>query len=173
MHLIRLLPLAAAVMLVAFATACSTSGCLENQSAVPRAEFCSSATGETVSIDSMLVYGVGVPGDSLLKSDSRAAATVYLPLRSSSAATSFCFRYTEARLNSPALADTLTLAYTSEPRFVSEECGAMYFYRISSLTCTTHLIDSVALRDPLVDNVDRTTLAIYFRIAREEPDTIP
>ena len=169
-------------------SSCSTSGCLENQSALPKALFYTASVSESgdvtdriVSIDSIQVWGVGSPGDSLLV-DGRASST-YLPLRSSASSVSFCFHYTQRNLSSSALNDTLTLTYTSNPRFISEECGAMYFYTFTSLSSTRHLIDSVKLTDSLVTNFDKETLRIYFRTQEAddtgadetdtEPDTAP
>ena len=161
--------------LLLFLTSCSTSGCLENQSALPKALFYTASVSESgdvtdriVSIDSIQVWGVGSPGDSLLV-DGRASST-YLPLRSSASSVRFCFHYTQRNLSSSALNDTLTLTYTSDPRFISEECGAMYFYTVTSLSSTRHLIDSVRLTDSLVTNFDKETLRIYFR-TQEADDT--
>lgn len=158
-----LLTLTAICLLLA---SCSTTGCLENQSSLPVAGFYSSATESTVSIDSLQIWGVGSPGDSLLV-DGRASQT-YLPLRSTATTSSFCFHYAQKNLSNPGLNDTLTITYTSRPQFVSEECGAMYFYEITSASITNHLVDSVSIANPVVDNFDRETLKIYFRT--ETPD---
>lgn len=154
---------------------CSTSGCLENQSAIPKALFYTASVSEsgtvtntTIAIDSIQIWGVGSPGDSLLV-NGRASST-YLPLRSSATDAAFCIHYTQKALSSPALNDTLTLTYNSDPRFISEECGAMYYYTVSSLAVTHHLIDSVRLTDSLVTNFDKETLRIYFR-TRQADDT--
>lgn len=153
--------LTALLTLMVFATGCNSSGCMENQSSIPLAGFYSAGTEERVVIDSIKVYGLGAPGDSALTSSVR-ASQVYLPLRSSAESTAFCFRYLQKDLDTPQLIDTLTLDYDSEPRFVSEECGAMYFYHVRRLTHTRHLIDSVAMPDSLIDNVDIERLKIYF-----------
>ena len=141
----------AALAMIA-AAGCNSSGCLENQSSIPLAGFYSSGTDERVVIDSIKVYGLGAPGHSSLTASIR-ASQVYLPLRSSTDVTSFCFRYLQKDLDLPELIDTLTLEYDSEPRFVSEECGAMYFYHVRRLAYTRHLIDSVAMPDSLINNV--------------------
>lgn len=164
-----LMPMIAIIAMIATLPSCSTSGCLENQSALPKALFYSAASDaeKIISIDSIQVWGVGSPGDSLLV-DGRASAT-YLPLRSTAPSVAFCFHYTQRALSSSALNDTLTLTYDSSPQFISEECGAMYFYTISSLSVTHHLIDSVRLVDSLVTNFDKETLRIFFRTQEPEP----
>ena len=65
--------------------ACNTSGCTENQNSIPLAGFYSSATEAQVSLDSVGVYGVGAPGDSLLLSPGTSASQIYLPLNASAA----------------------------------------------------------------------------------------
>lgn len=44
----------------------------------------------------------------------------------------------------------------------------MYHYKVTRFTYTRHLIDSVAMTDSLITNVDRETIKIFFRTASEE-----
>lgn len=161
--------LATLAALIAAATGCNTSGCLDNQSAIPLAAFYSSATGEAISIDSVAIGGIGAPADSLLYDGSGAISQLYLPLRATRSSTSFRFTYLQSDLAAYGLNDDITLDYTSQARFISEECGAMYDYRITRCAYTTTLIDSVAVVDSLITNIDAVRLKIYFRTA--EPDT--
>lgn len=164
-----LLPIAAAALLLS-AAACNTTGCTDNQNSIPLAGFYSMATFEPLSLDSLAIGGVGAPGDSLLLSPSSRASSVYLPLRSTAAETSFFISYRQRLLDFPELNDTITFVYTSIPYFASEECGAMYHYRITSLTHTRHLIDSVGLADSLITNVERETVEIFFRTSEPPSD---
>lgn len=163
-HILALL----AILTVA-ATGCNTSGCLDNQSAIPLAAFYSSDTGEPISVDSIAIGGVGAPADSLLYNGKKAISQIYLPLRATQQTTSFRFTYLQAHLAEIGLTDEITLDYTSQARFISEECGAMYDYRITRCDYTTVLIDSVAVVDSLITNIDAVRLKIFFRTA--EPDT--
>ncbi len=63
----------------------------------------------------------------------------------------------------PAIADTLTFKYERIPYFASEDCGAMYRYKVTEFTATRYMIDSIALVDSVMTNVDRQTIQIYFR----------
>lgn len=159
-----LLPLLAA--LAAALGGCNTSGCLDNQNSIPLAGLYDSATGSAVTVSGLEVGGVGAPADSLLSSGS-AISQIYLPLRSLYSSAAFYFRYpaTEADGGDAILPDTITIRYDSEPYLASEECGAMYRYRITSLAHTTHAIDSVAILDSLVTNVDIQRLHIYLRLS--------
>lgn len=147
---------------------CNTSGCIENQNSIPLAGFYSYTTGQAISIDSVAIGGVGAPDDSLLNTG-RAVSTIYLPLRSTAHTTSFYIRYLQRNMDG--MADTISFSYDSEPRFVSEDCGAMYFYRITSVSHTSLLIDSIGITDSLITNADIERIRIYFR-TNEDPELL-
>ena len=47
----------------------------------------------------------------------------------------------------------------------------MYHYLITDYAYTTHLIDSVAVTDSLITNIDHETIQIFFRTAEpSQPD---
>ncbi len=161
---------------IAMLAGCNTAGCIDNLNSIPVAGFYSMGSGDAVTIDSLAVWGVGARGDSLLLSPQSGASQLYLPLRSSATVTSFCFAYKAKALDHPSLNDTVTIAYTARPWFISEDCGAGYRYSIGSVTHTSHLIDSVGVADSLVTNIVSENLRIYFRTtsssgAGEEPET--
>lgn len=162
--------LAIVLTALAGATACNTSGCLDNGSAIPLAGFYSSATGADVSLDSLRVHGIGAPADSAVIRPGNEASQIYLPMHAGNPSTAWCIAYSYKGLDNPAFNDTLTFDYEEIPYFASEECGAMYIYRLSSVRHTCHLIDSVTLTDSLITNLDIETIRIYFRTsAPEEP----
>lgn len=156
-----------AVLLMLLAAACNTSGCLDNGSAIPRAGFYASADGSAATLDSLEIGGVDAPADSLVLKAGTAASEVYLPMPPQSTSVQWAIAYRYRRLDSPALNDTISMTYESIPYFASEECGAMYVYRLTGLRHTSHLIDSITVADSLITNVDRTSLQIYFCIATE------
>lgn len=151
---------------------CNTSGCLDNQNSLPLAGFYASETGSPVSLDSLDIGGVGAVADSLLVKAGQSVSSVYLPLRSQKDFTEFFihYAYPEQGLDDETLNDTIGFTYTSQPYFASEECGAMYRYKVSRLDYTTHLIDSVILVDSLITNVDTERLRIYFKVTTMEPE---
>lgn len=160
--------------LASLASACNTNGCLDNQSALPLAGMYSAATGNPISINNIEISGIGAPGDSVLLDKGTSVSEIYLPMRTTQQQTSWRIRYFQESLEG--IEDTLTFDYESEPYFVSEECGAMYFYRIKNYTYTNNVIDSVAVTDSLITNVERIRIEIYFRTSTpdtptETPDT--
>lgn len=148
-------------------TSCNTSGCTENRSAVPLAAFYNSATGQEIQLDSVSISGVGAPADSVLSPAGRPVSQVYLPMRPTEPSVEWCLAYKWKALDDPGLYDTIAIGYDSRPYFASEECGVYYRYRITSLSCTDHLIDSVSVADSLITNIDRVYLKIYFRVAQD------
>lgn len=155
---------------------CNTAGCTDNHSALPMMGFYNMATQSPVILDSLELGGIGAPDDSLLVKSGSSVQSLYFPLRFDSEQTSFRFHcdYKEQGLDKPELDDILTIRYTSEPYFASEECGAFYVYRVTGISYTKHLIDSVAVVDSVINNIDMERFKVFFRIAEpetpEEPD---
>ena len=166
----KLLPIFACAILAVAAAACGSGGCLENGSTLPLAGLYSSSTDKEIAVDSLEVRGLGAPADSVLLSPGRGASKIYMPFRADYESVSWVFSIHTRELNYPELYDTITFEYTTIPYFASADCGALYIYRVDRFTTTTHLIDSVAITDPLFTNVDREQIRIYYRTAQEEPD---
>lgn len=163
-----------AVACTALLTGCNNTGCVDMRSAVPKADFYSFTTGNKLTVDSIMITGIGAPGDSVLYGPGERLSSVFLPMPPTRNTVQWRFAYCSEELAALELADTLTMAFDRSEWFAGEECGAMYNYRITAVTCTRHLIDSVALIDSVVTNMDRPTLNIYFRTAESDesgPDT--
>ena len=156
--------------LAMFIAACSSSGCLENGSTLPLAGLYSSSTGNAISIDSLEVRGIGAPGDSVLLSPSRGVSSIYMPFRADYESVSWVFSVASRALNYPELYDTITFGYTTIPYFAGADCGALYIYRVNTISTTRHLIDSVIVSDSLFTNADREQIRIYYRTSDREDD---
>ena len=157
--------------LAAIAYGCSTDGCTDLRSAIPKAGFYSSANARKISLDSLQIAGIGAPGDSILLAAGNAESEVYLPMRSQQTTTTWCLSYKWKNTDHPGLNDTITFRYTAQPYFASAECGAMYRYHVHSFSYTTHMIDSVKMTDSLITNNDAEQIQIFFRTAAEEGGT--
>ena len=136
---------------------CSDDGCIDNQSSIPLARFYSAETKSSIE-----VYGVGATGDSLLTTAGVETGETYLPFKSSQKNTAFCFHYTDFGATN-VYNDTIWFEYESYPYFASEECGAMYRYKITSVRHTNIIIDSVEIIDPVINNVDAERIKIFFK----------
>ncbi|MDE6334927.1 MAG: hypothetical protein K2L77_09815 [Muribaculaceae bacterium] len=157
------------MVLGAAAAACNSTGCLDNGSALPLAGFYSSATADPISVDSVEIAGVGAPGDSVLEKAHLALSKVYLPMNPSASVTRWAFIYRQKQLQALGITDTISFDYEAIPYFASEECGAMYIYRITGVRHTDNFIDSITLTDSLITNVEAERIKIFFRTAQEEP----
>lgn len=153
---------------MAMLSACNTGGCTDLRSAVPRADFYSSDNNRPITVDSLSITGIGVPGDSVLYGPGTRNNSVYLPMPPVSNTVRWRFAYMQKDLAASGIADTLTIDFERTPWFAGEECGAMFKYRITSVQCTANVIDSVTVVDSVVVNVDNPSLNIYFHTAQEE-----
>lgn len=145
---------------------CNTNGCLENRNSVPLAGFYSDSTLRPITIDSIQITGEGMPEDDPLLDAGTRVKEIYLPMRSTHQSTSWVFSYKQKNLDFPELNDTITFDYDSTPFFAGNECGVVYYYHITHMDYTSHLIDSVAITDSLITNVDVERIQIYFRTAQ-------
>ena len=160
MNRLQILLLFALIMTL---TGCSTGACYDNQNSLPKAGFYSAETGEAVSISGVAIGGVGAPNDSLLCEASETASEVYLPFRPNEETTSFAFR-------SGGIADIVTFSYETRPYFASADCGAVWVFRIKEVSWRGALIDSVAVIDSLITNVDAQQLKIFVNAPEPEED---
>lgn len=153
------------MMLLATAAGCSDT-CTENKNALPLAGFYASGGGaERITLDSLEVTGVGMPGDSALSPASASKDELYLPFRIDCDTTRYAFRDSHLAGGET---DTVTFIYSRTPRFVNVECGVSYVFGIKSISCQGILIDSVRCPDGYIDNVNRENLEIYFAVKDTE-----
>lgn len=153
---------------VAALAGCNTSGCTDNRSSLLLTGFYAMETRKAITVDSLEIGGVDAPHDSLLVAIDDKVSEFYMPLRSQFTSTTFNIHYASKALDDPAIDDVITLDYQAEPYFASEECGAMYRYRVHRLEYTRHIIDSIALPDSLIDNVNTQRMKIFLRTEAPE-----
>ena len=130
---------------------CGSNGCVDNRSSIPLAQFYSYDAQETaLSVDSISIFGIGQPTDSMLLDSAVAVTQVYLPLR-----------FTQ---------DTLTFVYRSYPYFVSIDCGAMYNFVIDTCRYTRNILDSVSVTVPEITNKNVESIRIFYTVQTQTPD---
>lgn len=71
--------------------------------------------------------------------------------------------YYYLKLDSAAVADTLTFLYTRTPHFVSPGCGFATFSTINEVLCTMHTIDSVYINDKEVTSDNTRNVFLYIK----------
>lgn len=160
----RAIPILWLAALVGVASCSET--CNENRNALPLAGlYASGDNSQRISLDSLRVVGVGVPGDSALYDGNTRIEQLYLPFRIDSDTT--CYVFSDSHLYGGAR-DTVTFVYSRTPRFVSEECGVSYLFDIRRITSQGVLIDSVTCPEGFIDNVNSENLRIYFAVSSEQ-----
>lgn len=161
-------------LLLAAASGCATDECLDNQNSLPLAGFYSSTSvPQPVTLDSISLYGVGAPGDSLVLNNARSVSQTYLPFRIDEEETSFRIYYeSTATINGGRpLYDEIKFSYGIEPWFVSSACGAIYKYKIRDISYTTLFLDSVTCPKGIIDNVPGQNIMFYFRVSQGGEDS--
>ena len=157
--------LPAVLLLIVCAWGCNSEECYDNKNALPLAGFYDSAdTLRQVSVDSLEVYGIGAPRDSILSDGKTAKNELYLPFRLVSDTTSYVFRYLRKDLAALDISDTVTFIYTREPRLVSASCGVSYLFTMKKIEYSRQLIDSVTCPFGFITNKPIQNLKIFFRI---------
>lgn len=152
-------------LLFAVIQGCASDECEGNKNSLPLAAFMSSALEpQSVSIDSLSIYGIGAPGDSILLDSAVNVSQTFLPFRIDEGSTTYVIQYLQKLLASQDMRDTLTFTYDIVPQFVSSACGAIYFYDNVRVSHTTHFIDSVSCPDGRITNANITNIFIYFRV---------
>lgn len=147
---------------VLFIVGCSSSGCLDNGSALPLAGFYSSTTMEAITLDSIEIAGMDAPNDSVLMKPGK-HSQVYLPMDPAADEVTWFITYKYKALEEHSITDAITMHYRAFPYFASEACGAMYAYRVTGVEYSGFLIDSVAIVDSLFTNTERERIKIFFR----------
>lgn len=155
------------IVCVVLLASCSTNECYDNRNSMPLAGFYSSGTPvQSVSVDSLKVYALGVPGDSvLLKPSTAAIRELYLPFNIDADHTDYVF--TNARTN---VSDTVRFSYNARPWLASEACGVVYRFEMNEISWSGALIDSVTCPEGVITNRPVENLKIYFKV-RTTPAT--
>ncbi|MDE6716776.1 MAG: hypothetical protein K2J70_01160 [Muribaculaceae bacterium] len=168
----NILPVIWGAILMSCLWGCSTEECYDNRNALPYAGFYGVLEGKMteIQIDSVAVYGLGVPGDSLLHKGSSRISDLYLPFRIDNDTTAYIFRLINASLGDYVVADTVRFIYSREARFVSAACGASYVFDMESITSSGVLIDSVVCLGNRITNANSENLKIYFNTGEELED---
>lgn len=160
-----LLPLLYVVM------GCSNAECYDNQNSLPLAGFYSSErVPQAISIDSISIYGIGAPGDSILQDSVKGLSQVYLPFRIDQNSTTYEIRYLWGLAGIFGMYDRITFNYDIIPMFVSTACGTVYYYKMTSIESTHNLIDSVVCPTGEITNANIENLKIYFKVSEGEED---
>ena len=157
----------AILMLVIMAMMGCESGCYENRTSLPQAAlYAYNKPDNTITIDSISVYGIGQQSGAMIVDCGRRISSFALPFRIDADTTQFVIRYDAKALANQHISDTLTIAYERYPHFISADCGVAFNYIIEDFHYTTHMLDSAALMVDEVTNIEEQTLRLYYYVAQ-------
>lgn len=144
---------------------CSNDECTDTSGSLPLAEFYSAEDKKPISIDSLAVWAIDAPGETMLLDSVRSAEKTWLPFNLDTNYTTFVFCYLKKEIPKPEMNDTLKISYNIQPWFISTACGAIYRYKINEIIHTSHFIDSVSCTasDNIIDNKPGKNFCIYFK----------
>ena len=124
------------------------------------------ATKKMIMVDSISVYGIGAPGDSMIFDNAYRVSDIPLPFRYTANSTQFVIHYNQKAISHPSFNDTLTFKYDLVPIFDSSECGVIYAFDILDYECTDNMIDSISVPYNRVTNLSTVSVLLYMRTAQ-------
>ena len=94
--------------------------------------------------------------DSVIVNRDLNAASMTLPLRYAEPVTIFVLNYGYG------YKDTITVAHENTPYFLNMDCGYQMKQEITQIGFTTHLLDSIRIKDPKIGIYGTENLALYY-----------
>ena len=143
---------------------CGESDCSLSTISYARFDFLDSKTNKAVTLTNGAIISGTTTINNTLVTDTlfnRAESYMSVPL-SYTNQTTYVIHYSET------VSDTIWLTHKNIP-FVSDiECGTMMFYQVEDLSYTIHVLDSVTLVNPEINNEEKKNFNIYYRTADSE-----
>jgi hypothetical protein len=143
---------------------CGESDCSLSTVSYARFDFLDSKTHKAVKLtNGVMVSGTSTIENSLVTDTlfNRAESYMSVPL-SYTKQTTYVMHYSET------LRDTIWLTHKNIPFVGDIECGAMMFYQVESFDYTNHVLDSVTLVNPEINNEEKKNFNIYYRTVDSE-----
>lgn len=135
--------------------ACAENNCSPGGQSVVRMTFINSLTKEPVTLfDSLTVTALGT--DSILINRDSHIDHLSLPLSYTDNETHFVLHYNRI------LRDTINLTHENIPHFISTDCGVGMFHKLTNLSYTQILIDSIRLVNSDVNDYEKENYRIYY-----------
>lgn len=152
------------LMLCLLIQSCGESDCSLSTISYARFDFLDSKTNKSVALtNGAMISGIATINNSTVVDTifNRAESYMTVPL-SYTNQTIYVMHYSET------LRDTIWLTHKNIPFVGDIECGSMIFYEVEGLNYTTHVLDSVTLVNPDINNEEKKNFNIYYRTADSE-----
>ena len=132
---------------------CSRGSCDQDTEVLLNAGFYSAESLENISVDSLEVFGIGIPDSSLYSMVT--LKNILLPLNPSTNDCSFV-------VINGGRADTIDITYSRNLVFLSRECGYTYHFEINEVFFTRNDISNIIITNKSVIPGDEENIQIYF-----------
>lgn len=143
---------------------CGESDCSLSTISQARFDFLDSKTNKNVALtNGVMISGIATINNSAIVDTlfNQAESYMNLPL-SYTNQTTYVMHYSET------LRDTIWLTHKNIPFVGDIECGSMMYYKIEDLNYTTHVLDSVTLVNPEINNEEKKNFNIYYHATDSE-----
>ena len=143
---------------------CGESDCSLSTISYARFDFLDSKTHKAVTLtNGVMVSGITTIDNSLVTDTLFNLAESYMSVPLSyTNQTTYVMHYSET------ICDTIWLTHKSIPFVGDIECGSMMFYQLESLSYTNHVLDSVTLVNPEINNEEKKNFNIYYHATDSE-----
>ena len=137
---------------------------MQSEDMPARFDFLDSKTNKNVALtNGVMISGIATINNSAIVDTlfNQAESYMTLPL-SYTNQTTYVMHYSET------LHDTIWLTHKNIPFVGDIECGSMMYYKIEDLNYTTHVLDSVTLVNPEINNEEKKNFNIYYHATDSE-----
>jgi hypothetical protein len=150
----RLASIAFLTVVIMAITACTSGNCVEDTVPYVTTNIYSSTKKTVVKCDSIIVTAKSTAGDTLLTKE-KSVSVFTFTLDPSNTQSKLIFKLDN-------VIDTVVITYTSSPYYISSACGYTICHRITDLTFTDNIIDSLVLENKSITLDGKSNLRLYY-----------
>jgi hypothetical protein len=142
------------VVMIAALASCTSSACIEDTVPFVTTNIYSSETRKVANCDSIIVTAKSNAGDTILTKEKKVSVFTYT-LDPANTHSTMLFKINN-------VTDTVVIAYTTSPYYISAACGYTICQSITGLTWTDHIIDSLVLEHKSVTLNAKSNIRLYY-----------
>jgi|WetSurMetagenome_2_1015567.scaffolds.fasta_scaffold00219_17 hypothetical protein len=142
------------VVMVVVLASCTSSACIDDTVPIVTTNIYSSETRKVVTCDSIIVTAKSSAGDTILAKEKKVSVFTYT-LDPAKTQSTMLFKINN-------VTDTVVIAYTTSPYYISAACGYTICHSITGLTWTDNIIDSLVLENKSVTLNVKSNIRLYY-----------
>lgn len=142
------------IVLITAINSCTSKACLEDTIPEVTTNIYLSSTGKINSCDSIIVTAKSSARDTIITVE-KSVSVFTFTLDPSNTQSTLLFK-----LNN--VTDTVVITYTSSPYYISSACGYTFCQKISGITCTDNIIDSLTIVNKSITIDGKSNLRLYY-----------